>query len=575
MTLYKKIILVFVGVAIVPLIIFAAVAREEALAMADAAAGDELLSGVTAASRVLEQEAAVAQSALRSFSQLGGPDVSEDFLGRALASAAGPPPDGFHYLAVVEESGDVRAAVGDAGAGGICADGHFSYPVRVETPLGTGSDRLVGAFRVGALGTPRVGRGLWVYDGSGQLLAASSCEEGPDLSVAQVPTDVPTGVMRTGATPDGSGEALVFARVPSLGWTVVATGSSQLRAPLAGFFRDYWLFVLGLAGTTLLAFSFFLRPITSYLNDLTGAVERVASGDLRPWFPTPRDDEVGRLSMAFYDMTERLREMVRQVDRSSRLAVLGKLSAYLAHEIRNPLSSVKMNLQRLQRWQRRGEIPEHCGDAIEISLTEVGRLSAAVSNILQLSPSKARPREVVALHDLVEEVGQLLDADFVRRGVSLRWELNAEADRVLGEPGQLKGVVINLMLNALDAQPDGGELLVQSVLRTGEDPGRGGPVLELRFRDQGTGVPAGIEDRIFEPFFTTKGGGSGIGLAVVSQTVRDHGGDVFLAERTRVAQGAEFVVRLPLAAVVRERAPGQIEARVAPWMEEVGGPDRS
>jgi signal transduction histidine kinase len=412
-----------------------------------------------------------------------------------------------------------------------------------------------------------IGDGLWVYDARRQLVWGSSCETGPAPRLGETLEESEIRVLEPDPEAGERSQTTVLATVPGREWTVVVRGSIPSRAPLEGFFSDYWIFVMAMGAMSLIAFALFLRPVTGYVRDLTQAVERVAGGDLRPWFPTPRDDEIGRLSVAFYDMTERLREMVAQVERSSRLAVLGKLSAYLAHEIRNPLSSVQMNLQRLERWRRKGEIPQRFGDAIEISLREVGRLSAAVSNILQLSPSRSRPKELVALHGLMSEVGQLLQPDFARRDVHIMWELNAEVDRVLGDPGQLKSVVINLMLNALDAQPEGGELTVQSRLEPG-DREAGGPFLELRFRDRGPGVATEIQDRIFQPFFSTKGEGSGIGLAVVSQTIRNHGGEVYLVERARLAEGAEFVVRLPLAPVVSERSPGRLTPRMTSWMDE-------
>ncbi|HSH75174.1 MAG TPA: ATP-binding protein, partial [Longimicrobiales bacterium] len=264
---------------------------------------------------------------------------------------------------------------------------------------------------------------------------------------------------------------------------------------------------------------------------------------------------------------DRLRATVTGASHSGRLAVLGKMSAYLAHEIRNPLSAVKMNLQRLERWRRAEGLSERYAETIEISLREVDRLSATVSNILQLSPNRPQPREAVSIHELITEVGRLLDRDFARRGVALRWDLSAKADRVLGVPGQLKGVIINLMLNALDAQPRGGRLLICSALVSGttEAPG---PLLELRFRDHGSGVPPEIRDRIFEPFFTTKERGSGIGLALASQTVADHGGTMFLDASSRVEEGAEFVIRLPLAAVVHAAASGEVEPQVAPWLQQ-------
>jgi signal transduction histidine kinase len=122
------------------------------------------------------------------------------------------------------------------------------------------------------------------------------------------------------------------------------------------------------------------------------------------------------------------------------------------------------------------------------------------------------------------------------------------------------------MLNALDAQPAGGTLHIESSLRAGtaESPG---PRLELRFTDSGPGVSPEVREKIFDPFFTTKESGSGIGLAVASQTIRNHGGDLYLADSTRMGQGAEFVVDLPLAAVVSDGTSEVPGARIASWME--------
>ncbi|HSG48799.1 MAG TPA: ATP-binding protein [Longimicrobiales bacterium] len=567
MSLHQKIVALFIVVAILPLLIFAGMARQLTLDLADFAAETELVQETVTASRILDQEAAVARGALRGFAAVPGHSISSELLSQVLASEAGPQPGGFQFLEVRRADGTSTARAGALTDTLRCEGGRYSALVSLDVPLEDGTGTLHGAYWAGQEPGLRAGQGLWVYDEAGRLVMGTTCGTDSGVSPSQVPPDSLSGLLADdGGAAANQGQSVAFARVAGEGWVALATGVSPLRGSVARFFRSYWLFVLGLAGTTLLAFSVLLRRVTGSLEDLTRAAERVAQGDLNPWLPTPTDDEIGRLTLAFSEMTDRLRSMVAQVDRSSRLAVLGKLSAFLAHEIRNPLSTVKMNLQRLQRWQEAGELPSRCETPIDVSLKEVGRLSAAVSNILQLSPGKVRPTEVVSVHELVEEVGQLLDQDFTRRGVSLRWELNAEADRVLAQPGQLKGVVINLMLNALDAQPDGGELLIRSRLRP---PGAGqqGPRLELRFKDRGTGVPEGVRGRVFEPFFTTKEGGSGIGLAVASQTIRDHGGELFLEEPSTLEEGAEFVVSLPLAARVQEWDPGETEPQVAPWME--------
>jgi len=435
----------------------------------------------------------------------------------------------------------------------------------MDAALGQGGGTLAGGYRPALERALHENTELWVYDAAGTLVAATSRAPGP--GIVRTAAEAPDGAITVQTASEISDGEVAVAHVASLDWTVVAVRSGPPLVPLAGAFPNYWLFVVGLAGVAVLALSALIQPIAGSLRDLTRAAERVAEGHLRPWFPTPTDDEMGRLTLALQHMADRLRVMMKQVDQSSRLAVLGKLSAYLAHEIRNPLSAVKMNLQRLDRWRRSEDIPDKYGDAITISLKEVDRLSIAVSNILQLSPGQPEPKEVVSLHDLIREAGMLLDRDFASHGVALRWDLNADADRVLGVPGQLKGVIINLMLNALEAQPEGGQLLIRSALVPGTTEVRG-PHLELRFKDQGPGVPPEIRHQIFEPFFTTKRGGSGIGLALVSQAIRDHGGEIYVDASSRVDEGAEFVMGLPLAAVVPPKKPGKVKPQVAPWMRQ-------
>jgi len=565
MSLHYKIVWLFIGVAILPLLILAGVARQQSLAAADFAAEADIVTQVTEAARLLDEEANVVASTLRAFTELEVPSLSPEFLEGVLRSGAGPQPAGLEYLDVRNGSGEVLASAGTPLEGSLCRGGRFSAPVAIEVGLRGGAGRIRAEYWPGRGAGFSVGTGLWVYGSDGTLVMASSCDADPGLPSEIQSSRAGGGVLSAPLPTDGDAhQSTAWARLYARNWVAVGTGANPLRDPLTGLFRSYWLFVLGLAATAVLAFSILLRQVTGSVADLTRAAERVAAGDLRPWLPTPRDDEMGRLTLAFSNMTDRLREMVAQVDRTGRLAVIGKLSAYLAHEIRNPLSSVKMNLQRLERWQRAGELPARAAVPIEVSLNEVDRLATAVSNILQLAPGKPSPREMVALHDLVSEAGRLLHSEFNRREVGLRWELHAELDRVSGEPGQLKGVVINLMLNALDAQPDGGELRIRSDLRPGRGPGSG-PRVELRFQDRGPGIPPEIRERIFEPFFSTKEGGSGVGLAVVAQTIRDHGGEVFLEEQHRMDEGAVFVVSLPLAAVAPEELPGSTEPDVPPW----------
>jgi two-component system sensor kinase FixL len=157
----------------------------------------------------------------------------------------------------------------------------------------------------------------------------------------------------------------------------------------------------------------------------------------------------------------------------------------------------------------------------------------------------------VSLHQILVEAESLLLEKFRAQGVELDMALDAGADRILARSGQIKSAVLNLMVNALEAQPDGGHLEVHSHLtRRGTNHG---PWIVLRFEDRGPGVPDGLREQIFEPFFTTKSSGSGIGLAVAQQNIRENGGSLALESPERPGgEGAAFVVFFPLAPVGAE-----------------------
>lgn len=329
--------------------------------------------------------------------------------------------------------------------------------------------------------------------------------------------------------------------------------AESIVTPLRHAYTNYWLFVVTLAASATIAFSMLLTRVTRNLQDLTRAAEQIGEGDLDPWLPAPSGDEVGQLTIAFNRMLARIRAMMDRVDQSGRLAVVGQLSSYLAHEIRTPLSSTRMNLQRLERWTRMGKLPQECAEPIEISLREIDRLATAVSGVLAL----ARPQDAdpvpLNLHEVVQEAVELLRGEMVRRDIDLLLDLDAGADRVLARPGQMKAVLTNLMLNAIEAQPEGGQIEITSRLVRATVAGR--PTIELRVRDEGVGVPPSIQDRIFDPFFSTKDTGSGIGLAVASQSVRENGGELLLEPSPVADSGAEFLVRLPLAPMTQEHPP--------------------
>lgn len=231
-------------------------------------------------------------------------------------------------------------------------------------------------------------------------------------------------------------------------------------------------------------------------------------------------------------------EIEEQLRRAERLSVLGELSAVLAHEIRNPLGSIKGTAEILKDSFRPGDSNY---EFLEILLKETDRLNRVVEDFLGL----ARPLQVErATCDIMAELSEmvtLISTEAAARGVSV--ELNpAQLPAVRGDREKLRQAFLNLLMNGLQATCRGGKLTVSAAC---PGPAEGSPaVVELSFADTGEGIEPERLDRIFEPFFTTKPDGTGLGLAITQKIVESHGGSIRVASEK--GRGTIFTVRLPV-----------------------------
>jgi two-component system sensor histidine kinase HydH len=224
--------------------------------------------------------------------------------------------------------------------------------------------------------------------------------------------------------------------------------------------------------------------------------------------------------------------MEERVKRGEKLAALGRLSASVAHEIRNPLSSIKGFAQYFRKRFPEGS-REHAHS--ETMMSEVDRLNNVITNLLDFTRPKQPNLQEGDLAEVARHALQLVRADAQARGVEVACELPDKAPARFDRE-QLVQVLLNLFLNALEAMPDGGRLRVNlSAGAQGE--------LRLSVSDTGCGVAEDDLPKLFEPFFTTKAKGTGLGLAVALQIVENHGGQVSVASRR--GEGTTFVVSLP------------------------------
>lgn len=212
----------------------------------------------------------------------------------------------------------------------------------------------------------------------------------------------------------------------------------------------------------------------------------------------------------------------RQLERSERLASLGTLTAGVTHEIRNPLTVIRAETERLANQERDAAYLKQFSALI---LKHIDRISGIVQRMLQLAKDKEKQEVNVDLKELIENTLQF----FTLSRVAVKTELQS-VPPVKGDPEALQEVFVNLIQNALDAMPGGGEL----ILRTYMDDGHA--VVEVS--DSGKGIPEEIREKIFDPFYSTRHEGVGLGLSIVHRIVREHGGSIRV--ESQVGRGTTF-----------------------------------
>jgi two-component system NtrC family sensor kinase len=324
----------------------------------------------------------------------------------------------------------------------------------------------------------------------------------------------------------------------------------------------------------------FRRLVRRPIARLREGTQRIAEGDLATRIEAEGGDELAQLAGGFNRMAEdlsrsqqelkewslrledkviektaELREAQRQVLHMEKMASLGKLSATVAHEINNPLSGVltyaRLVERELDELALEEGVREELRRYLQLVQQETSRCSQIVNNLLVFARRSATEMTNVDINEVVERSTMLIRHHMEMRGIRLEAEYLAGSSEIGADAGQLQQALVALLMNAVEAMPDGGRLTVR--LRGDAE----GVVIEVE--DTGVGIAADVLPQIFEPFFSTKSGesGVGLGLAVVYGIIHRHGGQIAVA--SRVGEGTTFTVRLPRVpveeAVVRPAPP--------------------
>jgi signal transduction histidine kinase len=308
--------------------------------------------------------------------------------------------------------------------------------------------------------------------------------------------------------------------------------------------RRYLVFsVVSALFPNLLLLLLVVRTISRPLQRITVAAVQVTKGDYGTEVDLRKsNDEIGLLADSFNEMSrkmasdiENLREMNEQLMRADKLAAMGTLAAGVAHEVNNPLASISSLIQMMRSENGTTDISERL-DLIQTQIQRITRVTKDLTDFARVNPAAKAP---VDLNGAIETALRLAEFDATFRKLQITKNLAASLPSILADADQLQQVVLNILLNARDAMPDGGELNVSTTLREYE--------IDIEISDTGSGVATKNVKQVFDPFFTTKsaGKGTGLGLAVCYGIVTAHGGRLELKQNE--TSGATFIVTLPVA----------------------------
>ena len=309
--------------------------------------------------------------------------------------------------------------------------------------------------------------------------------------------------------------------------------------------RNRCILLFALITTAGIFFAAFLgsrlaHRIMAPVNQLITASKEISMGNYNVAVAPAGASDIRLLQTEFQNMARAIQER-RQEDeeclfQSQKQASVGTLAASVAHEINNPLTPIITFTHMLRA---REDLPEEVQRDLKTIAEQTQRVRNIVRGLLDFSRPSPMNLEYMAPEKLLEKGRALVENKAVINGVTLDWDIDENLPPCPMDPNQIQGVLVNLVLNAMDATPPGGRIHIAASKQMDE--------LTISVRDTGVGIPEAHLPRLFDPFFTTKeqGKGTGLGLAVSSQIVQNHGGELLV--ESKEGKGSCFTIRLPWA----------------------------
>lgn len=303
------------------------------------------------------------------------------------------------------------------------------------------------------------------------------------------------------------------------------------------------LYTLLLLLVTTLITGLFVWHFTRPIKDLSVAARRVATGDFDVRVPTDQRDEMGALAAAFNDMTARLgraRELESQLHQVEKAAVVGRLAAAIAHEIRNPLNYINLTLDHLRHsFAPEDEAKRETFERLALQLkSEVGRINRHITDFLKYSRPSALDLQLLDLRVEAEDALRVIVGQASERGIETKIEVEGDVPMVMADKDSLRSAFTNLLINSVEAT--NGESGRVDIRLSAESADRA----RIEISDTGSGIAPDDIAKIFEPYYSTKETGTGLGLAIVKKAIDDHDGSINVTSKQ--GSGTTFTIILPV-----------------------------
>lgn len=340
------------------------------------------------------------------------------------------------------------------------------------------------------------------------------------------------GLIESVETEDQAGKKWIvsYAPVPYLGWGFILRQEQDEAYLFSRIMKmQSWMIVILGELIAIMVSVFMGRLLANPIKTLAARIKRVAEGDLGHKIEITRRDEIGGLIESFNNMSERL----KRAKARERLSVIGETASWIAHELRNSLVSIKSFVQLFPRRHKEKEFIDRFSKLIP---EEIVRWEHMLKELSDFSSNSELIIKNMDLGELLSGILEIMEEQFIQKRINVRYSPQTDSLYIRSDPDKLKQVFINLIINALNAMPEGGSLVISLYLRHEN--------AEVVIADTGKGIPTDALGKVFEPFYTAEKGGMGLGLTISRKIVEQHGGVIDI--ESQINKGTTVIVKLPV-----------------------------